>query len=162
MAPRPSFFWKKNLDEKELKHPDDGFIKFFFFLTDVRYNNGSLAYIPKSNTVSKAFKKALYEKKIIYQPFWKLKDFRNQLINNKEIILKYISESSFTNFLNNSNFIEKNNDTDLYDKNLIQGDAMIFDEHGVHRASRPSINDRYIIRYVFQRKRFNNYSTAKL
>ena len=92
-------------------------------------------------------------KKIIYQPFWKLKDFRNQLINNKEIILKYISESSFTNFLNNSNFIEKNNDTDLYDKNLIQGDAMIFDEHGVHRASRPSINDRYIIRYVFQRKK---------
>ena len=29
---------------------------------------------------------------------------------------------------------------------------MIFDEHGVHRASRPSINDRYIIRYVFREK----------
>ena len=57
-----AFSGKKNLDEKELKHPDDGFIKFFFFLTDVRYNNGSLAYIQKSNTVSKAFKKALYEK----------------------------------------------------------------------------------------------------
>jgi hypothetical protein len=151
-----AFSGRENVKEKELKHPDNGFVKFFFFLTEVDLNNGSLAYIPNSNTISVAYKKALYNKEIIYKPFWKLKDFRQQLKENKDKILKYVSEKTLKEFLDNSNFIEKKSDTDVYDKSLMPGDAIIFDEHGVHRGSKPSYNDRYIVRFCFQRKRFDN------
>ena len=52
-------------------------------------------------------------------------------------------------------------DIDTYDQNLNAGDIMIFDEHGVHRASKPSLNDRYVLRFVYSRKNFKNLTFVK-
>jgi len=147
---------RKVVNDEEIKSPDDSFIKFFLFLTPVKKDNGILSYIPGSHKISIALKKAIYEKKIQYEPFWKLDDFYRLVKKEKEIILNYVSKKKYNSFLESAKFIETSKDIDTYDQNLNAGDIMIFNEHGVHRASKPSINDRYVLRFSYSRKRFKN------
>ena len=41
-----------------------------------------------------------------------------------------------------------------YDFNMSPGDAIIFDEGGVHKGSKTLINERVVLRYLFLRKKF--------
>jgi len=140
---------------KKLINPNLRSIKFFIYLTDVEYKNGSLAYIPKSNLVQKAYSDLLYSKKIKYEPFWKLKNFRDQIIKEplKKMITNKIGENIYKEFLTKTSFINKENgDTDDFDFKMEKGGVVIFDELGFHRGSMPSQNDRLVLRYFYNTK----------
>ena len=81
---------------KEFLNPDDCAIKFFFYLTDVTKNNGSLAYIPGSHIIAYHLKLMIFNKEIDYRPYWKLEDFRN-LIKDPKIFEKLKKKLIFKN-----------------------------------------------------------------
>ena len=140
---------------KKLINPNLRSIKFFIYLTDVEYKNGSLAYIPKSNLVQKAYSDLLYAKKIKYNPFWKLKDFRDQITIEplKKMIINKVGESIYKEFLTNTSFVNKaNGDTSDFDFKMKKSGVIIFDELGFHRGSMPSQNDRLVLRYFYNEK----------
>ena len=144
----------KNVKKENLTHPDKGLIKFFIFLTPVKSNNGCLAYIKGSHKITKSIKKAIFYNDIIYRPFWSIFDLRLIVKKyNKNILNKYCEEKNFQNFLNKTNAFEISKDTLKFDNQLQAGDMMIFDELGVHRAAKPSKQDRYVIRFIYGRKR---------
>ena len=72
---------------------------------------------------------------------------------------------------NNKNYIESNktmlnyqmqhnledNKHSNYDYEAKAGDAVIFNEGGIHRGSKPTINDRLVLRYFFKPKE-NSYT----
>ena len=48
-------------------------IKFFFYMSDVKSENGCLGYIPYSQHIVKALANLIKANKIEYKPYWKLK-----------------------------------------------------------------------------------------
>ena len=54
---------------KKFNNPDDFYLKFFIYLTDVSSNNGCMSYIPKSHKIGYEIRKAIYNKEISYQPY---------------------------------------------------------------------------------------------
>ena len=65
-------------------HPDEGYLKFFFYLTDVDSNNGCLGYIPKSHKITYYLKICFYNNELKYEPFWSLSDMR-KLLHKKNV-----------------------------------------------------------------------------
>ena len=54
-------------------------------------------------------------------------------------------------FLNKTKFIEIDpHDTNDYDYELNKNGALIFDESGIHRASKPSLSDRLALRFTYK------------
>ncbi len=141
-------------DVLEFVDPDKSIIKFFFYLTDVEYQNGCLGYIPGSNKIAYFLKKLIKNKIIKYSPYWSLKDFRNQIIKediyNK--LKEQINENLIIDFINSTNFVENNNSDQKYFFPLKKGSLLIFDEAGVHKGSSPKLNDRYVLRFFFRKK----------
>ena len=149
------YAYNGSANPKKLINPNLRSIKFFIYLTDVEYKNGSLAYIPKSNLVQKAYSDLLYSKKIKYEPFWKLKNFRDQITNEplKKMIINKIGENIYKEFLMKTSFIDRENgDTSDFDFKMKKGGVIIFDELGFHRGSMPSQNDRLVLRYFYNEK----------
>lgn len=149
------FAYSGNPNPKKILDHKNKSIKYFVYLTDTHYKNGSLAYIPYSHIIQRTYSQFLLEKKIDYKPFWKLKDFRNQIISDplKSMIKNEVGSKVFENFINETNFIDENNgDIKKYDYDLKSGDALIFDELGFHRGSAPTLNDRLVIRFFYSRK----------
>lgn len=138
--------------EKKFNNPDDFYLKFFIYLTDVSSNNGCMSYIPKSHKIGYEIRKAIYNKEISYQPYWSLKDFRNIIKTNIEYFKQKIGVEIIKNFLDETKFEENMIMTDKYDYSAEAGTMIIFDEGGVHRGSKPTLNDRMVIRYLFQRR----------
>jgi len=134
-------------------HPDSCSIKFFIYLTNVGHNNGCTSYIPGSHKITYALRKGLYERKIRYSPHWKLCDLINFLnhSNNISYFKKYFEG---TNVLDQFMEDVKKENLNNYDFNMSPGDAIIFDEGGVHRGSKTLINERIVLRYLFLRKKF--------
>ena len=130
-------------------------IKFFIYMSDVQSGNGCLAYIPYSHYVVKAVYQLISEKKINYEKFWKLKDLRS-LVSRKSIknlIVDLIGENKLNIFLENSKFIDENEqDTSKFDFEMNKGSAVIFDEFGVHRGAMPSKNSRLVLRFFYRKK----------
>ena len=130
-------------------------IKFFIYMSDVQSGNGCLAYIPHSHHVVKAVYQLISEKKISYEPFWKLEDLRFLISKNhtKNLIIDIIGKDKLNLFLENSNFInEKDKDTSKFDFEMNKGSAVIFDEFGIHRGSMPSKNSRLVLRFFYRKK----------
>ena len=146
---------KLDVKDDELVNPDGYSIKFFIYLTKVGPNNGCTSYIPESNKITYAIRKGLKEKKIKYSPHWLLKDLRN-FIKKKEN-LDYLnnyfnSNTIIKKFLKETDFIEKNIDNKKFDFEMSPGDAIIFDEGGVHKGSKILFNDRRVLRYHYSIK----------
>ena len=134
-------------------NPKNFFLKVFIYLTDVSANNGCMSYVPGSHKLGYAIRKAIYEKKIPYQPYWSLKDFKKILKDNLSFFESFIDEPQLIrNFFNDTNELE--NDVNNSNKNSFcysakAGSAIIFDEGGVHQGSKPQYNDRMVLRYLY-------------
>tara|TARA_B100001250_G_C19760602_1_gene772274 strand:+ start:54 stop:854 length:801 start_codon:yes stop_codon:yes gene_type:complete len=141
--------------EKKLEgfvNPDHSYLKFFIYLTDVNSDNGCMSYIPKSHKLGYAIRKGIYEKKIDYQPYWRLEDFRNFILNKKnfEYIKDQINDDFLIeNFIEKTSFIAKKKDSNEFDYKMSAGDAIIFDEGGVHKGSRTLRSERMVLRYLY-------------
>lgn len=143
--------------KKKFHHPNFFKLRFFLYLTDVEYQNGSLAVIPQSHIVSKAIAKLLYENKISYKPHWSLNDFNNY-INSKDVktkLLDLIGKSQFDDFSLNCSFLNKSSDTNKFDINSSKGGLVIFDDRCFHRGSNCSKSERSVMRYIYSNKTFN-------
>ncbi len=130
-------------------------LKFFIYLTDVETDNGCLAYIPKSHKIVYLVKKMIFEKKIEQCPFKNLKECRDFILkpNNLKIILKENqNDDEIYKFLEMTSFCDKKKDTNEFDYKMKAGDAIIFDENGFHRGSKPKKTDRAVIRYHYGSK----------
>ena len=133
-------------------NPDKYFLKIFIYLTDVGPNNGCMNYVPKSHKVGYAIRKGIFEGKIEYQPYWSLKDFRSLILNknNKEYFKNYFGEENLiSEFLENTKFIESDSSSHNFDYKMKAGDAIIFNEGGVHRGSKNLYTDRMVLRYLY-------------
>ena len=127
-------------------------LKFFIYLTDVDSDNGCLAYIPKSHKIVYLVKKMIFEKKIKQHPFKHLEECRNFITepeNLKKILKESENEDEIYKFLKDTSFCEKSKDTNLFDYKMKAGDAIVFDENGFHRGSKPTKTDRAVLRYHF-------------
>ena len=146
---------EKNYDE--FVNPDHAHIKFFIYLTPVGPNNGCTSYIPKSHKIGYAIRKGIYEKVLNYSPYFTLAEFRNFI--SKPTNLKYINDylkdpNAVNEFLKNTEKLEEeNNLISKFDFAMNSGDAIIFDEGGVHKGSKSLINDRLVLRYLYSSKK---------
>lgn len=140
---------------KKLNSPDYYFLKIFFYLTKVSSNNGCTSYIPFSHKITYAVRTCLYNKEIIYQPFWSINDLVG-IIEKKENYEKIRNKLSDKDLLDNFLIIAKKCISDKsfseHDFEADPGDVLIFNECGVHRGSNPIENDRIVLRYLYGKK----------
>ena len=132
-------------------------LKFFIYLTDVDHNNGCLAYLPKSNKINKAISKLVLRKQIKIGRFTELTKMREILLYNKELrhLLELeieIGKDKLDKFIDDTQFVEKDGDTTLFDIKLKKGGMIIFDEFGFHRGSSPALTDRVVLRFLYKPK----------
>ena len=122
-------------------------------MTDVGHQNGCMSYIPESHKIGYAIRKSIFEKKIKYQPYWSIRDFKKIILDNKEYFTDYFKHSSIlSNFLKKVDNLENLENTSIYSYEAKAGTAVIFDEGGIHRGSKPQFNDRMVLRYMYSRK----------
>jgi hypothetical protein len=141
-----------SINDHEIFHPDSCSIKFFIYLTNVGSNNGCTSYIPGTHNITHALRVGLKEKKIKYAPHWSLQDLRKfiQHKNNFPFFIKYFGNNDPINeFLEKTSFIDKNPETTEFDFNMNPGDAIIFNEGGVHKGSKTLYNERKVLRYHY-------------
>ena len=139
-------------------NPDHDFLKFFIYLTDVGPDNGCTSYIPKSHKIAYAIRKGIFDKIIKYQPYFTLKEFRNFISDkeNADYIKNFLNDNNIIDeFLKKTNFINEKNDTNDFDFSLKAGDAIIFDEGGLHKASKSLYSERMVLRYLYWTKKTN-------
>lgn len=163
-----SYSGRVDIKEDNYVHPDKFNLKFMIYLTDVGPQNGCTSYVPKSHKITYLVRKGIYEKKLIYQPYWSL----NQLIDfiKKKENYKYIKErledqNLIDDLLNtcshqkkidqtnaklkHSNFEFKDEMEKKYDFSLNAGDSIIFNEGGIHRGSKNLLSNRIVIRFMY-------------
>jgi len=63
--------------------------------------------------------------------------------------LNYLLEK----FLEKTKFAEENKESEEFDYNLSPGDAVIFNEGGIHKGSKSLINERLVLRYFYTIKK---------
>ena len=146
---------KQNVDK--IKSPDIFYLKFFFYLTNVGPNNGCTSYIPCSHKITYAVRSCLFEKKIKYEPFWSLNDivkFIKKKENYNLILEKLESKSQLDDFLNTADLILSEPEKSFFDFETLPGDLLIFNDSGVHKGSRPSLNTRIALRYLYKKDIF--------
>ena len=137
-------------------NPDHWHLKFFIYLTDVGPDNGCTSYVPQSNKIGYALRKGIFEEKIHYEPYFLLEDFRRVISKpeNKNFISQYLKNDNLIDeFLEKTNFIENQKDSKDFDYSLSAGDAIIFDEGGLHKGSRSLENERLVLRYLYSTKK---------
>ena len=81
-----------------------------------------------------------------------LKDFRNFILKkeNYAYIKKELKdENVIDDFLFKTEFITSNKNTFNYDYTMSAGDAIIFNEGGIHKASKTLKNERIVLRFMF-------------
>jgi hypothetical protein len=145
-----------NPDPKKFVNPEHYNIKFFVYLTKIYKNNGCTSYIPRSHLIAYAIREGIYKNIINYSPYWSLTDFRNYI--KKEKIYIYLknyfgNDQLIKKFLEETDFIEKNIDSDKFDFSLEAGDAIIFNDGGFHKGSKILYSDRKVIRYLYSIKK---------
>ena len=81
-------------------------------------------------------------------------DFRKIIFDNKEYFFFTINKNKLLDeFLDQTQYIENNVDTDKYDYSAKAGTIVIFDEGGVHRGTKATISDRMVLRYFYSLKK---------
>ncbi len=140
--------------KKKLHHPNFYKLRFFLYLTDVKFKNGSLACIPKSQKLVKAINKIFYNGTLKYEPYWDLKSFRSliQKENFKAEILKEVPVELYDEFLENTKFVDQKSDTSNYDLESEAGGLVIFDDRAFHRGSSCLETDRAVMRFIYASK----------
>ena len=152
---------KKDVAQNKIANPYLNKIKFFIYLTEVGPENVCTSYIPGSHKITMALREGLYFKSLKYVPHWHLKDLRSFVVNNIEYFYKYFKCKTETdNFLQQTSFIKLGENENKYDFKMSPGDAIIFDEGGVHRGSKCLKNDRMVIRFHYALN--YNYSKKKI
>ena len=157
-----------DVEKNSLVDPNKFYLKFMIYLTDVGPNNGCTSYIPKSHKITYLIRKGIYERKLNYQPYWTLKQLINFIkkkenylyikdrLDNKSLIDEFLnfklyetgdSNTEMNSIYNNVDFSEE--DKTKYDFKLKAGDAIVFDEGGVHKGSKTLENERVVIRYFY-------------
>ena len=132
--------------------PDKFFLKIFVYLSDVGPGNGCMSYIPGSHKIGYAIRKGIFNKKINYQPYWKLKNFKKIIKDNNDYFENYFKgENILSDFKEKTKDLEKLNSDNSFSYEAKAGSAIIFDEGGVHRGSKPLHNDRMVLRYMYSR-----------
>ena len=141
-----------NLNPKKYVHPDHACLKYFVYLTDVSSNNGCMGYVPGSHKILYHLKLGIFNGDIEYKPYWKLKDLRELVIKDyRNYLEKKINKEVINKFLDQTNFINKDNqDTFNYDFISKKGDALIFNESGVHRGAEPQKTNRLVLRFSYK------------
>ena len=144
--------WHLDHSASEIMNPEKRAIRFIFYLTDTSSDNGCLGYIPKSNLISYALKKGIFEKVLKHAPHKPLVDFRKviQIKENYQYIKNIVGEEVIKEFLKNTDFADKKNFIEnRFDHAVKSGGALIFDELGVHSAQKTSLGERIIFRYFY-------------
>lgn len=136
--------------DQKFYNPDNFFLKFFIYLTNVSSNNGCMSYIPKTHKIAYEIRKGIYNKEISYQPYWSLKDFRNIVKDNQNFLNDKIGGEIIKNFLEETKFDDTMEITNKYDYDAEAGTMIIFDEGGIHRGSKPTFNNRMVVRYLIK------------
>jgi len=137
-------------------NPDHYNLKFLVYLTDVESNNGCTSYIPGSNKIAYAIRDGIFKKKINYQPYYFLQDFRKLISNknNKEYFESYFKGGNEIEiFMQKTKFIEEGKDTDEFDFSLKAGDAIVLDEGGIHKGSQTLKSERMMMRFFYSVKK---------
>ena len=143
---------KNEISLSDIYHPDAFTIKFFIYLTPVGPNNGCTSYIPGSHKITYALRKGIKNKILNYEPHWSLEQLLNFIKKNIKYFENYFKGTDIlNNFLKNANELNSSNTT-KFDFFMEAGDAIIFDEGGVHKGSMPLQNDRVVLRYHFKIK----------
>ena len=140
---------------KQFVNPDDYYIKFFIYLTNVGPNNGCMSYIPGSYKISYLIRKGIFLKELKYEPYWMLKDFRKFILkkNNYNYIKNELEDkNTIDDFLIKTKFIDNNANNSDFDYSMSAGDAIIFNEGGVHKGSKTSKSERQVLRIMFKTK----------
>jgi hypothetical protein len=133
-------------------HPDKFFLKIFIYLTDVDPDNGCMSYLPSSHKIGYAIRKAIFEKHIDYQPYWSLRDFKKIVLNNRKYFENYFKTSEvIENFFKQTEIIERDTNKKEFGYSAKAGSAIIFDEGGIHKGSRPQKTDRMVLRYLYSK-----------
>ena len=156
-----SYSGKKGIAQNKIANPYLNKIKFFIYLTEVGPENGCTSYIPGSHKITMALREGLYFKILKYVPHWHLKDLRSFVVNNIEYFYKYFKSKIETdNFLQQTAFIKSGENDNKYDFSMSPGDAIIFDEGGVHKGSKCLRNDRMVLRFHYVLN--DNYAKKKI
>lgn len=140
---------------KKIHIPENFKYKFFIFLTHVGPNNGCTSYIPGSHKITYAIRKGLYNKNLTYSPHWSLKNLRLfvKKKENYEFIVSFLKDKNLIeDFLEKTKFADLNVESNNYDYDAKPGDAIIFNEGGVHKGSKTSLNERIVLRYLYSVK----------
>ena len=95
--------------------------------------------------------KGYSKKKLRYSPYWSLDQLLDFLKINDNF--NYISErlqnsEILETFLENAKKLGDNLSSN-YDYDMKAGDAIVFDEGGIHRGSKPVTHDRLVLRYNY-------------
>ena len=80
-------------------------------------------------------------------------DLRKVIQNEKyrTYLKKKIDDKIIDNFLEQTKFIKTDPyDTNLFDFDCKKGDALVFDESGVHRGAETSLTNRLVLRFAFK------------
>tara|TARA_B100001057_G_scaffold464800_1_gene520297 strand:+ start:2502 stop:3302 length:801 start_codon:yes stop_codon:yes gene_type:complete len=138
----------------KFNNPKNFYLKIFIYLTDVNHDNGCMSYIPGSHKIGFIIRKSIFEKKINYQPYWSIKDFKKIILDNKKYFINNFNiNEEIEKFLEKVKDLEFINSSDIYSYEAKAGTAVIFDEGGIHRGSKPKFNDRMVLRYMYSRKK---------
>lgn len=142
---------EKNINR--FNDPKNFYLKIFIYLTDVKHDNGCMSYIPESHKIGFMIRKSIFEKKINYQPYWSVRDFKKIILDNEKYFKNNFNlNEEIENFLEKVADLESLNSSDIYSYEAKAGTAVIFDEGGIHRGSKPQLNDRMVLRYMYTRK----------
>ena len=141
----------ERLSEQNFYNPDYIFLKVFIYLTDVSPNNGCMSYIPNTHKILYYVREGIFKKKLRYSPYWSLDQLLDFLKINDNF--NYISErlqnsEILETFLENAKKLGDNLSSN-YDYDMKAGDAIVFDEGGIHRGSKPVTHDRLVLRYNY-------------
>ncbi len=143
-------------DEKNYSgyvNPNHAHIKFFVYLTEIGPDNGCMSYIPGSHKIGYALREGIFNKKIKYENYYLLKDFRSLVQKNLDYLTNQLDKKLVQDFLKDTEFTAKNVTTTKFDYSLSAGDAIIFDEGGVHKGSKSLKNERIVLRYLYSTKK---------
>lgn len=145
--------WHTDQSKDRSYHPDYYSLKFFVYLTNVDKNNGCMSYVPKSHLICNVIRKGIYGKQIENIQFRTLNEFKSLLANksNYEFIKERLDNPKILDqFIENTSKL-KDSEISEFDYAAKPGDAILFHEGGIHRGSKPSINDRLVIRFHWRK-----------
>lgn len=136
-----------------LRGGEGGKFKFFIYLTPTKKKSGSLAFIKKSQELNFLLADLMKKKIIPEKKLYSLNDFYEYLNNDeiKNILIKETSNETFNEVFNIISNVYNNPSTDTYDVECDAGDCILFNEMGIHRGAVNKENERFVLRFLYQK-----------